>query len=97
MTFIATVNFTAQGIANIQDTCKRADQFKAAAKKRGIKVSDIFWTLGPFDGLILFDAPDEETATAAMLHLGSLGNVQTQTSRAYRATEMKKMLETVPR
>lgn len=63
----------------------------------GIKVSDIFWTLGRFDGLIIFDAPDEETATAAMLHLGSLGNVQTQTSRAYRAAEMKEMLETVPK
>lgn len=58
-------------------------------------MSDIFWTLGQFDGLIVFDAPDEETATAAMLHLGSLGNVQTQTSRAFRAAEMKKVLETV--
>lgn len=97
MTFVATVKFTPAGIANVRDTCKRADQFKATAKKMGIKVSDIFWTLGPFDGLILFDAPDEEAATAAMLHLGSLGNVQTQTSRAYRAAEMKKMLDAVPK
>jgi uncharacterized protein with GYD domain len=97
MTFVATVKFTPQGMANIRDTCKRAEQFKATAKKMGIKVSEILWSLGPFDGLILFDAPDEETATAAMLHLGSLGNVHTQTSRAYHAAEMKKMLETVPK
>ena len=95
MTFVATLRFTPQGIADLRDTCKRADKFKAAAKKMGVKVSDIFWTLGQFDGLIVFDAPDEETATAAMLHLGSLGNVQTQISRAFRASEMKKVLETV--
>lgn len=97
MTFVATFKFTPQGIANIQDTCKRADQFKATAKKMGIKVNDFFWTLGPFDGLVIFDAPDEETATAAMLYVGSAGNVQTQTCRAYRAAEMKKVLETVPK
>lgn len=96
MTFVATIKFTQQGIANIQDTCKRADNLKAAARKLGAKVTDVLWTLGPFDGLILFDAPDEETATAVMLHLGRLGNLQTQTARAYRAAEMKAILDKLP-
>ena len=30
----------------------------------GVKVRDIFWTLGHFDGVIVFDAPDDETAPA---------------------------------
>ena len=71
-TFISTIKFTEQGIQNIKDTCKRSNAFKAAAKKMGVKVQDIYWTLGPFDGLLVFNAPDEETATALMLHLGSL-------------------------
>jgi uncharacterized protein with GYD domain len=29
--------------------------------------------LGAFDGVIVCEAPNEETATAALLHLGSLG------------------------
>lgn len=95
MIFIATINFTQQGIANIQDTCKRAEEFKKAAKKLGVKVVETYWTLGPFDGLLVFDAPDEETATALMLHLGSQGHVQTQTARAYKAADMKKILETM--
>ena len=91
-TFITTIKFTGQGIANIRDTTKRANTFRSKAEKMGVKVTDLFWTLGAFDGLILFDAPDEETATALMLHLGSLGTVQTQTGRAYREAEMSGIL-----
>jgi uncharacterized protein with GYD domain len=90
--FLSTIKFTEQGIKNIQDTCKRANSLKAAAKKMGAKVSDIYWTPGRFDGLIIFDAPDEETATALMLQLGSLGNVRTEMARAYQAAEMESAL-----
>jgi uncharacterized protein with GYD domain len=91
-TYISTIEFTEQGIQNIKNSCKRANAFKAAAKKMGIKVHDTLWTLGAFDGVILFDAPDEETATAAMLQLGALGNVRTKTARAFKAAEMEGVL-----
>src|SRR4051794_25201360 len=74
-TFITTIKFTPQGIKEIHGTTKRAAALKASAKKLGVKVTDIFWTLGPFDGLLIFEAPDELTATALMLSLGSLGNI----------------------
>ena len=61
----------------------------------GIKVTDIYWTLGPFDGVIIMEAPDEETATALMLHIGSFGNVQTQTARAFNAAEMETIVAKV--
>jgi uncharacterized protein with GYD domain len=91
-TFITLIKFTPQGMANIQDTCKRADAFKAEAQKRGVKVRDIYWTLGAFDGVMVFEAPDDETATALMLRLASLGFVQTQTARAFTADEIAKVL-----
>jgi uncharacterized protein with GYD domain len=90
--FVTTIKFTEQGVKDIQDTTRRAAALKAAAKKRGVKVTGIYWTLGAFDGLLTFEAPDDETATALMLHLGSLGNVQTQTARAFTAAEMDKIL-----
>jgi len=96
-TFITTMHFTEQGIKAVRDTCGRADAFKAAAKKMGVKVSGIYWTLGAFDGAIVFEAQDETTATAAMLHLSSLGNIHTQTSRAFNAAEMQKILGLLPK
>jgi len=96
-TFITTMHFTEQGIKTVRDTCERATAFKATAKKMGVKVTGIYWTLGAFDGIIVSEAPEEETVTAALLHLGSLGNIRTQTARAYDPTEMQKILGMLPR
>ncbi len=95
-TFITTMNFTEQGIKTVRETCNRATAFKATAEKMGIKVTGIYWTLGVFDGVIVCEAPDEETATAALLHLGSLGNIRTQTARAYDTAEMQRLLSRTP-
>ena len=91
-TFVSTIKFTEQGIKAIGETTKRAAALKAAAKKMKVKVTDIYWTLGPFDGLLVFEAPDDETATAMLLFLGTLGNVQTTTARAFTANDMDKVL-----
>jgi uncharacterized protein with GYD domain len=96
-TFITTLHFTEQGIKAVRDTCDRAASFKATARKMGVKVSGIYWTLGAFDGVIVCEAPDEATATAALLHLGTLGNIRTQTARAFDAAEMQKILGLLPR
>jgi uncharacterized protein with GYD domain len=91
--FVATVSFTEQGVKSVRETTRRATAFKAAAKQMGVKVLDIYWCLGPFDGLLLFEAADSETATAAMLYLGSQGNVRTQTLQLFSAAEMEKLLK----
>ena len=91
-TFIATVKFTQKGLDEITESTKRAAAFKAAAKKMGVKVTANYWTIGYFDGVIIFDAPDDATATAAMLHLAGQGYVHTTTSRAFEAGEMGKVV-----
>jgi uncharacterized protein with GYD domain len=90
-TFISTLHFTEKGLDSIQESPKRAATFKATAKKLGCKITGEYWTLGSFDGVIIFDAPDDETATALMLHLSSLGNVHTSTARAFGPSEMEKV------
>jgi uncharacterized protein with GYD domain len=96
-TFIATLKFTAKGAQNVGESPKRAAAFTAAAKKLGVKVIHLFWTLGSFDGVILFDAPDDNTATAAMLSLAAQGNVQTTTARAFDRAEIEQVIEMLPK
>jgi len=90
-TFITTMHFTEQGIKAVRDTCDRAAAFKATAKKMGVKVTGIYWTLGAFDGVIVCEAPDEETATAAMLHLAGVAGLHSDADspcvRGYRDAE----------
>jgi uncharacterized protein with GYD domain len=91
-TYLTTIRFTPAGLAAIQDTTKRAAVFKAAAKKSGVKVTATYWTMGDYDGFIVLEAPDDEAVTAALVQLGSLGNVRTSTARAFTAAEMDKLL-----
>ena len=91
-TFITTLKFTAKGTQNIHESPKRAAAFTAAAKKLGVRVVGLYWTLGSFDGVIVFEAPDDGKATAAMLSLASKGNVQTTTARAFDAAEIEKVI-----
>jgi uncharacterized protein with GYD domain len=91
-TFVCLFNWTDQGIRNVRDTTKRAERFKAAIKKAGGTTKGIYWTLGRYDGLFVFEVPDEETATAIMLSGGMLGSVRTETLRAFEASEMDKIL-----
>jgi len=63
-----------------------------SAAGMGTKIVDAFWTLGPYDVVLVAEAPDDETMTAFALKLGSFGNVKTQTLRAFRANEMDGIL-----
>lgn len=94
-TFITTLKFTQQGIKGIDETTKRAASLKSVGKKLGVKVTDIYWTLGDHDGVLIFDAPNDETATTLLLHLGATGNVHTSTCRAFTTAEMEKILAKV--
>jgi uncharacterized protein with GYD domain len=92
-TYIALLQFTDQGIRNVKDTTKRAAAATDAAAKMGVKFTNLFWTLGSYDLVIVAEAPDEETMTALMLKLAALGNVKSQTLRAFRAAEMDAILK----
>ena len=91
-TYIVLSNFTEQGIRNIKDSPKRAEAFKNMAKKCGVTVKDLFWTLGHYDVVAILDAPDDMSITSLGLSIGALGNIRTQTLRAYSEPEIKLIL-----
>ena len=95
-TYVLLLNFTDQGIRNVKDTAKRAEAFKRIADKAGVKVKEVYWTLGQYDGVLIFEAPEEATATALGLSLGTLGNVRTQTLRAFSVEEIGRILAKIP-
>ena len=81
--FLTLINYTEQGVKNFKDTAKRADAFTKKAKEAGVTIHNLLWTVGAYDGAILFDAPDEQTAAGLLVNLASQGNVRTQTLRAF--------------
>ncbi len=92
VTYIALSNFTDQGIRTVKDSTKRADGVKAAAKKFGATMTQIYWTMGKYDLVAIIEAPDDASATAFALAIGMAGNIRTQTLRAFSKDEMDGIL-----
>ena len=88
VTYVVLAKFTDQGIRNAKDSPKRADAFKQMAKTFGVTVKDLFWTQGRYDVMTIVEAPDEFSAMALNLSLSALGNIRTESLRAFSAAEM---------
>jgi uncharacterized protein with GYD domain len=94
-TYIALLKWTGQGVANVKDSPSRLDAGRKAFKKNGVKIKDTYLTMGRYDLVCLIEAPDDETYAAAMLSLGSQGNVQTETLKAFTEDEYRKICASV--
>ena len=90
--YIALLNWTAQGVANVKDSASRLDAGRKAFKKLGVKLKDTYLTIGRYDLVCVIDAPDDETLARAILSLASQGNVQTETLKAFSEAEYRKII-----
>jgi uncharacterized protein with GYD domain len=90
--YVVLVNWTDQGIRNVRQTIERTDHGGDIAEKHGLKLEQAYWTVGAYDMLCVFEAPDDEALSVYLLEIGSLGNVRTTTLRAYDEEEMAGIL-----
>jgi|SRR5215472_326175 len=93
LTYVLLAKFTEQGARNAKNSPKRADAFKGMAKTFGVTVKDIVWTQGRYDIVTILEAPDEASVMSLELSLCALGNVRTETLRAFSAAEMTKIVD----
>jgi uncharacterized protein with GYD domain len=89
--YITLANFTEQGARNIKDSPSRYEAFKAAAETAGVTIKSVHWTTGKYDIVIVSEGPEDAVLTLA-LKTAALGNVRTQTLRAFTAAEMGKLV-----
>lgn len=95
-TYIALIDLTRQGVSEFQNSAQRADAFGGEVKAMGVEVERQYWTLGESDGVLIFKAPDDQTAAAAMLKLTAGGYVRTNTMRAFDRSEIDQVIAKAP-
>ena len=95
-TYISLVQFTDKGIRDAKQTTQRVAEWAAKVQSMGVSIKQMYWTLGEYDQVCIFEAPDDETAASVLLAAGMLGNIRTQTMRAFTASEMEKILAKIP-
>jgi uncharacterized protein with GYD domain len=82
------VKFTEKGIQDARQTTQRLDAWAAKVQSMGVTIKQMYWTLGEYDQVCIFEAPDDETAASVLLAANMLGNIRSQTMRAFTAPEM---------
>ena len=93
--YIILFNFTEQGIRDVKDTINRAEAFKSAIEKAGGKFISEYYTLGKYDIVTIVEASNDETILPVILATGSLGNVRSETLKAFSMDEAAKIIEKV--
>jgi uncharacterized protein with GYD domain len=94
-TYIALLKWTGQGIGKVKDSPSRLEAGRKEFKKFGVEIRDTYLTMGRYDLVCLIEAPDDETYATAMLKLGSQGNVQTESLRAFSEDQYRKICKSV--
>ena len=90
--FVTLLKYTQQGIAKVKESPKRLDAAKKAAEKAGGKFHAWFLTMGEYDAVFISEFPNDEACAQFMLSVGALGNVTTQTLKAFTEAEYRKII-----
>ena len=90
--YISLIRYTQQGAAKIKESPARLDAAKKAAEAVGGKIHAWYLTMGKYDAVIISEFPNDEASAKFMLTTGSMGNVTTQTLKAFTETEYRKIV-----
>jgi uncharacterized protein with GYD domain len=90
-TYISMLRYTQQGISTIKNAPARIDAAKEAYRKAGGELKSIYLTFGQYDLVAIAEMPNDEAVARMALAQGALGNVRTETMRAFTETEFRKI------
>jgi len=90
--FVTLIRYTQQGITKIKETPTQLNAAKKAAEKAGGKIHAWYLTMGQYDAVCIFEFPNDEAAAKFTLWDGALGNVRTETLKAFTEDEYRKIV-----
>ncbi len=94
--YVSLIRLTDQGIRAVKDVPQRIVNAERMFQQYGVKLAHIYLTMGRYDYVAVLEADSDEAATKAALALGQLGNVRTETLRAYGRDEIGSLLAGLP-
>ena len=82
-TYVMLGSWTDQGARAINDSPRRLDTVKKDLADMGGQFRAFYMTMGEYDMVLIFEAPDDAIAARFALMLGQLGNLRTHTLKAF--------------
>ncbi len=91
-TYIMLANWTDQGIRKVKESPQRLDAAKAALQDMGGELKAFFLTMGDYDMVVVYEAPDDAVAARFTLQVGQLGNIRSRTLKAFPEAAFREII-----
>ena len=90
--YVTLVRYTHRGISTIKESPSRLDAAKNAAEGEGGKIHAWYLTMGQYDAVLISEFPSDEACAKFALSAGALGNISTETLKAFSESEYRKII-----
>ncbi len=94
-TYVTFLRYTDQGIRSFKESPARVDAAKRAYQAHGAEMKQFFLLMGPYDMLVVSEAPSDEVVGKIAFTIGSQGNVRTETYKAFTEPEFRKIVSSL--
>lgn len=94
-TYIMLGKWTEQGIRSVRDSAKRLDAAKKMLKDMGGEIKSFHLTMGDYDFVMNYEAPDDAVAARYTLQIGMLGNVRSRTMKAFPEAAYRELISSL--
>ena len=95
-TYVVLIDWTQEGVRGFRESVDRYEAASAQLEGIGVRFTDVYWTLGNHDLVVVAEAADDETLAAGLLAVASVGNIRTTTLRAFSRDEMRSVISRAP-
>ena len=93
--YVMLANWTEQGARQVKDSPRRLDSAKKALSEMGGEFKALYMTLGEYDLVVIYEAPDDAVAARFSLVLGQMGAVRTRTLKAFPEAAYREIIHSL--
>jgi len=90
--YVTLMRWTSQGIAGLPAWRERVEDGERVIEAAGGKLVGVYVTLGRYDVVEIFEAPDDDIAVEILMKLQRYGAEHTETLRAFTRDEAEQIV-----
>ena len=90
--YISLMRWTSQGLAGLPAWRERIEEGERTIEASGGRLIGVYVTLGRYDVVEIFEAPDDEAAAEILMKLQRYGAEHTETLRAFTREEAEQIV-----
>ena len=94
-TYVMLANWTDQGARQVKESPKRVETARKALTEMGGEFKTLYMTMGDYDLIVIYEAPDDAVAARFTLLLGQMGSVRTRTLKAFPEAAYREIIHSL--